>query len=119
VAILSLKNSKEFDLVSKHGTKKHGSCLIIILATNFTHIVSPSTNPTFLGMKVSKKLSKKAVVRNKIKRNIRHLIRNLVKNLSINTDNTAIIVIPKKGFENTSFAKLTSDFHATFLKASP
>ncbi len=118
MAIFSLKNSKEFDLVSKHGTKKHGSCLIIILATNFTYIASHDDNPTFLGMKVSKKLSKKAVVRNKIKRNIRHLVRNLVKNSSINTNNTAFIIIPKKGFENTSFAKLTSDFYDTFLKAS-
>ena len=118
MSILSLKNSKEFDLVSKHGTKKHGLCLIIILATNFTHISTSSSNPTFLGMKVSKKLSKKAVVRNKIKRNIRHLMRNLVKDSSINTDNKAFIVIPKKGFEIASFAKLTNDFNNTILKAS-
>ena len=118
MAIFSLKNPKEFDLVKNYGIKKHGSRFIVILATNFTYITSPSLNPTFLGMKVSKKFSKKAVIRNKVKRNIRHLVRNLVKNPSINTKNTAFIVIPKRGFESTCFVKLTSDFHNTILRAS-
>ena len=116
MAILSLKNSKEFNIVNKHGVKKHGAYLLVVLATNFTHIPSSSPDSTFFGMKVSKKLSKKAVVRNKIKRNIRHLVRNLIKEESINTDNKAFIVIPKKSFKNTSFAKLTTDFCNIFKK---
>ena len=78
MAILSLKNSKEFDLVNKHGIKRHGAYLMVVVATNFTHISSESENTTFLGMKVSKKLSKKAVVRNKIKRHKYHRTNNMV-----------------------------------------
>lgn len=91
---------------------------MVVVATNFTYISSESENTTFLGMKVSKKLSKKAVVRNKIKRRIRHLARNLVKDPSINTNNIAFIVIPKSGFENVNFQKLTDDLHNVLLKAS-
>jgi ribonuclease P protein component len=116
VTILSLKNSKEFDLVNKYGTKRYGAYLIAIFATNFTHIEATSENTTFFGMKVSKKLSKKAVVRNKIKRRIRHLMRNLVKDSSINTDNTALVIIPKKGFEDVNFQKLTDDLHNVLQK---
>ena len=117
MAIFSLKNQKEFDLVNKYGSKRHGSCFILVLATNFTHIISPTQSPTFFGMKVSRKLSKKAVVRNKVKRRIRHLVRHIVKTPTIDTSNTAFIIIPKKGFDKVSFVKLTADFYSTFAKA--
>ena len=116
MSIFSLKNQKEFDLVSKHGFKEHGSYLILVLATNFTHIISPALSPTFFGMKVSRKLSKKAVVRNKVKRRIRHLVRHIVKDPAIDTGNTAFIIIPKKGFDKVTFARLASDFYSTFAK---
>ena len=80
-----------------------------------TEIVSAS-NPTILGMKVSRKFSKKAVIRNKAKRRIRHSTQLLVKNPDINTDNTSIIVIPKRGFENYNFSKLSNDFFRAFSK---
>ncbi len=115
--ILSLKNQKEFDSVNKYGSKIHGSCFILIVSTKILHteIVSAS-NPTILGMKVSRKFSKKAVIRNKAKRRIRHLTQLLVKNPDINTDNKSIIVIPKRGFENYNFSKLSSDFFREFSK---
>ena len=75
-----------------------------------------ASNPTMLGMKVSRKFSKKAVVRNKAKRRIRHLTQLLVKNSDINTDNKSIIVIPKRGFENYDFSKLTADFFRAVAK---
>ena len=110
-ALVSLKNAKEFDLVNKHGTKKRGAYFLVILANNFTHIPSIHSNTTFFGMKVSKKLSKKAVIRNKIKRRIRHLMRDIVNDSSINTDSKALIIIPKHGFEEVDFKKLSSDFY--------
>lgn len=70
--------------------------------------------PIILGMKVSRKFSKKAVIRNKAKRRIRHLVQLLVKTYGSNTNNTSIIIIPKKGFENTDFAELLKDFFKAF-----
>ena len=116
MAIFSLKNQEEFDIVSKHGVKRHGSCLILVLATNFTYIISPARSPTFFGMKVSRKLSKKAVIRNKVKRRIRHLVRHIVKDPNIDTGNTAFIIIPKKDFNKVRFVKLIADFYSTFAK---
>ena len=115
--ILSLKSQKEFDRVNERGSKIHGSCFILIVSTKTlqTEIVSAS-NPTILGMKVSRKFSKKAVIRNKAKRRIRHLTQLLVKNPDINTDNKSIIVIPKQGFENYNFSKLSNDFFRAFSK---
>jgi ribonuclease P protein component len=116
VSVLSLKNSKEFDLVNKHGVKRYGAYFIAIFAKNFTAIDSISENTMFLGMKVSKKLSKKAVIRNKIKRRIRHLVRNIHKDQSVNTANTALIIIPKKGFEDVNFQKLADDLKNVLSK---
>ncbi|MDG1436767.1 MAG: ribonuclease P protein component [Rickettsiaceae bacterium] len=109
-AIISLKNAKEFDIVSKHGSKRYGAYFLVVLASDFTHIPSPESNPLFFGMKVSKKLSKKAVIRNKIKRRIRHLVRNMVNDTSIDTSHKALIIIPKRGIENVEFKKIEDDF---------
>ena len=114
--IFSLKNQKEFDRVNKHGSKIHGSCFILVVSRKILHEELATSNATMLGMKVSRKFSKKAVVRNKAKRRIRHLTQLLVKNPDINTDNKSIIVIPKRGFENYNFSKLSYDFFRAFAK---
>ena len=120
MAILSLKNEKEFDLVNKFGSKKHGTYLILVLSTKFSPSAtekSDSTGSTFFGMKVSRKFSKKAVIRNKVRRRIRHLVRNLVKDTTLNTQNTATIIIPKKGLDQANFKELTADFRHTYKNA--
>ncbi len=118
MTILSLKNTKQFDLVKKYGVKKYSSYFLLILAKNFTHIPSKRPNDSFFGMKVSKKISKKAVIRNKIKRKIRHLVRNLAQKESININNKAFIIIPKRNFQNASFADLNKDFLNIFFDYS-
>ncbi|XVN42112.1 MAG: ribonuclease P protein component [Candidatus Rickettsia vulgarisii] len=79
-------------------------------------------NMFHFGMKVGKKLGN-AVVRNKIKRRIRHLITLIVNNTSnantqtshkkiiskqsiIAQHNWAIIIVPRKGFQQVEFATL-------------
>lgn len=114
--IFSLKSQKEFDRVNKCGSKTHGSYFILVVSTKNLYPELTASNPTMLGMKVSRKFSKKAVIRNKAKRRIRHLTQLLVKDPQINTDNKSIIVIPKRGFENCNFSKLSSDFFSAFAK---
>ncbi|GAB4163860.1 MAG: hypothetical protein Tsb006_3220 [Rickettsiaceae bacterium] len=69
-------------------------------------------------MKVSRRFSKKAVVRNKVKRRIRHIVTMLAKDLEINLVGKSIIIIPKKGFDKTNFAKLFADFKRSIVKAN-
>jgi len=117
VNILSLKNQKEFDSVNKYGSKIHRPCFVLVVSTNtLQKDLVAASNPTILGMKVSRKFSKKAVVRNKAKRRIRHLTQLLIKTPNLNTNNKAIIVIPKRGFENYDFSKLFNDFSKAFAK---
>ena len=66
-------------------------------------------------MKVGKKLGN-AVIRNKIKRRIRHIMRLLVKIPQIMTANLALIVIPRKGFDEVEFSVLLDDFAKASLK---
>lgn len=122
MSILSLKNQKEFDHVNKHGSKVHGTYFILVVSTKvpradlpYVDLIIP--NLTMFGMKVSRKFSKKAVVRNKAKRRIRHLVQLLVKNPDLNTNNKAIIVIPKKGFDTSNFLKLSNDFFRAFTES--
>jgi ribonuclease P protein component len=115
MAVHSLKNQKEFDLVNKHGIKLHSPYFIIIYAKDFLSIQTTDTNPTFLGLKVGRKFSKKAVIRNKVKRITRHLIRNLVNNQKSDTNNTAFIIIPKQLFLSTNFSKLTDNLQQTIF----
>jgi len=110
VSVFSLKNQKEFDFVNKHGSKKHGSCFIIVLSSNISSLHPPSENTTFLGLKVSRKYSKKAVIRNKARRRIRHILQNLVQDPSINLKQKAFIVIPKIGLDKADFSNLKKDF---------
>jgi ribonuclease P protein component len=106
--ISSLKDQKEFDLVSKQGKKLHTAYFILILAKNFTSIVLSSANTLFFGMKVSRKLGK-AVIRNKIKRRIRHLVRLISKVPQFEHYSWGMTIIPKKGFEKVKFAILLSE----------
>jgi ribonuclease P protein component len=115
MAIYSLKNQKQFDLVNKKGVKLHSPYFIIVYAKDFFAIQNPDPNPTFLGLKVGRKFSKKAVIRNKAKRISRHLIRDLVNNCKCNTNNAAFIIIPKHHFLLTTFAKLAYSLQKTIF----
>ncbi|MDR0774157.1 MAG: ribonuclease P protein component [Rickettsia sp.] len=128
--ISSLKNQKEFDLVNKLGKKFHSPYFITIIAKNSTklfaklnvkgninnlckkssEILYNSSNTLLFGMKVGKKLGN-AVIRNKIKRRIRHLVRLLSKESKFKQNSWAMIVIPRKGFEQIEFATLLSELY--------
>ncbi|WP_375358566.1 ribonuclease P protein component [Candidatus Tisiphia endosymbiont of Neophilaenus lineatus] len=128
--ISSLKNQKEFDLVNKLGKKFHSPYFITIIANNSTklfakqnvkgnidnlckkssEILYNSSNTLLFGMKVGKKLGN-AVIRNKIKRRIRHLVRLLSKESKFKQNSWAMIVIPRKGFEQIEFATLLSELY--------
>lgn len=135
--ILSLKNQKEFDLVNKLGKKFHSPYFITVIAKDFTKLLAKlnagnnasgkTTNQTRLckksgevlllfGIKAGRKLGN-AVIRNKIKRRIRHLIRLLSKETQIKPNSWAIIIIPKKGFDQIDFATLLSELYKIFSKA--
>ncbi|OZG32301.1 ribonuclease P protein component [Rickettsia endosymbiont of Culicoides newsteadi] len=135
--ILSLKNQKEFDLVNKLGKKFHSPYFITVIAKDFTKLLTKlnagnnaagkTTNQTRLckksgevlllfGIKAGRKLGN-AVIRNKIKRRIRHLIRLLSKETQIKPNSWAIIIIPKKGFDQIDFATLLSELYRIFSKA--
>jgi ribonuclease P protein component len=116
VALCSLKNQKEFDLVNKHGLKSYGSCFLLVVSKQCRFLPHFTDTSFFLGMKVSRKLSKKAVIRNKIKRRIRHLATNLLNTYSQKTNGVGIIVVPREGFELANFAHLQSDFTKAFFK---
>lgn len=128
--ISSLKNQKEFDLVNKLGKKFHSPYFITIIAKNSTklfaklnvkgnidnlckkssEILYNLSNTLLFGMKVGKKLGN-AVIRNKIKRRIRHLVRLLSKESKFKQNSWAMIVIPRKGFEQIEFATLFSELY--------
>lgn len=128
--ISSLKNQKEFDLVNKVGKKFHSPYFITIIAKNSTklfaklnvkgnidnlykkssEILYNSSNTLLFGMKVGKKLGN-AVIRNKIKRRIRHLVRLLSKESKFKQNSWAMIIIPRKGFEQIEFATLLSELY--------
>ncbi|MCC8417968.1 MAG: ribonuclease P protein component [Rickettsia endosymbiont of Bryobia graminum] len=134
--ITSLKNQKEFDLVNKSGKKFHCPYFLTIIAKNSPKVITylsnkrltsvsanqKDSNVFYFGMKVGKKLGN-AVTRNKIKRRIRHLVTLIVNDTNrINTQipnkkiiskrsvvaqhNWAIIIIPRKNFEQVEFATL-------------
>ncbi|WP_425362594.1 ribonuclease P protein component [Candidatus Tisiphia endosymbiont of Hybos culiciformis] len=141
--ILSLKNQKEFDLVNKLGKKFHSPYFITIIAKDFTklltklnvgnnvdgktinptqlckkssEILESSSNIVLFGIKAGKKLGN-AVIRNKIKRRIRHLVRLLSKESQPKPNSWAMIVIPKKGFEQIEFATLLSELYSLPVKS--
>ncbi|MDP5110268.1 MAG: ribonuclease P protein component [Rickettsiaceae bacterium] len=116
MTVFSLKNQKEFDFVNKHGSKKHGSCFIIVFSENISSLPIQSENATFLGLKISRKFSKKAVVRNKARRRIKHLIDLLIQEHLIDLSQKALIVIPKIGLEKVKFSILKKDFEKTILQ---
>jgi len=137
VLILSLKNQKEFDLVNKLGKKFYSPYFITVIAKDFTKLLAKlnagnnaadkTTNQTKLckksgevlllfGIKAGRKLGN-AVIRNKIKRRIRHLIRLLSKETQIKPNIWAMIIIPKKGFDQIDFATLLSELYRIFSKA--
>lgn len=108
----SLKNQKEFAIVNRCGRKIFTPYGIIILASN-VHLQNNTDDLFAFGMKVSKKISKKAVIRNKIKRRIRHLIRLIANAQDVNLRSKAVIIIPKKNFDNVDFAELQKTFEKT------
>ncbi|WP_347938934.1 ribonuclease P protein component [Rickettsia oklahomensis] len=116
MSITSLKNQKEFELINKLGRRFHERCFILVIARNLPSIFLESRYNVFLGIKVSKKLNKKAVIRNKIKRRIRHLIRIIVSDSKLKVIKLAIIIIPRKGFEEINFSLLNYELSKIILK---
>ncbi|MCC8483951.1 MAG: ribonuclease P protein component [Rickettsia endosymbiont of Labidopullus appendiculatus] len=126
--ILSLKNQKEFDLVNKLGKKFHSPYFITVIAKDFTklhqiqlckksrEILDDSSDIILFGIKAGRKLGN-AVIRNKIKRRIRHLVRLLSRETQIKPNSWAMIIIPKKGFDQIEFATLLSELYKIFSKA--
>ncbi|MCZ6901652.1 MAG: ribonuclease P protein component [Rickettsia endosymbiont of Ixodes persulcatus] len=116
MSITSLKNQKEFELINKLGKKFHEKYFILVIAKNLPKIFLESKYNVFLGIKVSKKLNKKAVVRNKIKRRIRHLIRIIVSDSKLKAIKLAMIIIPRKGFEEINCSHLNYELSKIILK---
>ncbi|WP_392506732.1 ribonuclease P protein component [Rickettsia sp. 2024-CO-Wats] len=116
MSITSLKNQKEFELINKLGKKFHERYFILVIATKLPEIFLESKYNTFLGIKVSRKLNKKAVVRNKIKRRIRHLIRIIVSDPRFKAIKFAMIIIPRKGFEEINFSHLNYELSKVILR---
>ncbi len=116
MSITSLKNQKEFELINKLGKKFHERYFILVIAKKLPKIFIESKYNTFLGIKVSRKLNKKAVVRNKIKRRIRHLIRIIVSDSKLNAIKFAMIIIPRKGFEEINFSHLNCELSKIILR---
>lgn len=107
--ITSLKNQKEFELVNKLGKKFHEKYFILVITQKLPQILLDSKSHFFLGIKVSRKLNKKAVIRNKIKRRVRHLIRIILNNPNLKISKLAMIIIPRKEFDNIDFSLLNND----------
>ncbi|ADE30150.1 ribonuclease P protein component [Rickettsia prowazekii] len=116
MCITSLKNQKEFELINKLGEKFYERYFILVIAKKLPKIFLESKYNTFLGIKVSRKLNKKAVVRNKIKRRIRHLMRIIVNDSNFKAIKFAIIIIPKKGFEEINFSHLQYELSKIILR---
>ncbi|CAK6506586.1 ribonuclease P protein component [Rickettsia helvetica] len=116
MSITSLKNQKEFELINKFGKKFHERYFILVIAKTLPKIFLESKYNVFLGIKVSKKLNKKAMVRNKIKRRIRHLIRIIVSDSSFKAIKFAMIIIPRKGFEEINFSHLNYELSKMILR---
>jgi len=116
--IISLKNQKEFDLVNKQGSKQHGSSLILVLSKTFHNTKPVDEDTTYFGIKISRKYSKKAVIRNKAKRRVKHLMRMMIANPDLDTQNKAMIIVPKKNLHKENFARLTADFCCAFQSAN-
>ena len=117
MALYSVKNQKQFDIIRAKGKKLSCLYFTIVVIKNFTFNADATQDTTFLGMKVSKKLSKKAPVRNKIKRRIRHLMRIAFASYGLNLKNIALTFIPYKNFELIEFSKLSSEFKKVLEKS--
>ena len=83
-----------------------------MLAKNYPDELGIARHIT-LGMKVNKKLGN-AVVRNKIKRRIRHIITLISKQADLKS-NLGLIVVPRKGFDKTTFSTLFNEFSKSLL----
>lgn len=103
--------------MNKHGQKIVRSCFVIIYSKNFASKAYFPEDKFYFGMKVSKKFAKSAVYRNFAKRRIRAAISEIAKEYD-DLAGSGIIVIPKKHFNQTSFAKITSELTNCFTKTS-
>jgi len=113
VAIQSLKKQSDFDLVNKIGYKINTPYFLAICATYPENSQNYRISSFSLGMKVSRKLGN-AVIRNKIKRRIRHLVRIIQAKKGLN--NSALIIIPKKNFQNIHFTTLVLEFEKLYCR---
>lgn len=117
MSITSLKNQKEFELINKLGKKFHEKYFILVLAKNLPKTFLESKYNIFLGIKVSRKLNKKAVIRNKIKRRVKHLIRLIFSGSNLKLMKRAIIIIPRKGFDEVEFSLLNHELSKLILSS--
>ncbi len=111
--ISSLKNQKEFSIVSSLGKKIYRPHFISIISPNLGAEVEFAKRASFfLGMKVTKKIGN-AVLRNKIKRRIRHCFRELTKADKLK-EKSALVIIPKKDFDKLEFSFILSELTKIF-----
>lgn len=107
--LTSLKNNKEFSIVSSKGRKYFAKDFLIIGAYLQEDKKFSSSAQILLGIKAGKKLGN-AVIRNKIRRRIKHLVRNLAQiNIFNNQEQKrqlSMIFIPRKNFEQCNFFDL-------------
>ena len=107
--IVTLKNEDQFKIVKKFGEKTSCSSLILVYYPKFYKKADLHDNDFYYGMKVSKKFSKSSPLRNRAKRRIRALIQGVAKDDINIYKGGALVVIPKKNFNNHSFSRaLTS-----------
>lgn len=92
-------------LVKKFGKRESRGSLILVYMPDFYIKANLDNTSFYYGMKVSKRFSKSAPQRNRAKRRIRALISMLTKNSNMPLG-SALIIIPKKNFNETIFSQV-------------
>ncbi len=115
--VQSLKNQREFNLVSKQSRKFYAENFLLVYNSTLPTNFYPNSEAIFLGAKVGKKLGK-AVVRNKIKRRIRHIIRIIAEISQGSLKRVGLIIIPRKGFEKIKFLDIQKAFQKILIHPS-
>ncbi|MBU6140842.1 MAG: ribonuclease P protein component [Proteobacteria bacterium] len=106
--ILTIKESAEFQNISKKGQKFFSETLILLsLPTPQIYLRPDSKNFCRIGYTVAKTVSKLAVKRNLAKRRLREIIRNLAPIHAKN--NFDYVVIARKEILIADFAKISND----------
>lgn len=94
--LITLKESKEFDAIYKHGSKWHGKLLVLFFVKQ---------SRARVGFTVSKKVGC-AVVRNKIRRQLREIYRSNRDSLQTGE----LVVVAKVNAAQSHFMQLNKEF---------